>query len=71
MMLEVLVAIFTFVSNKEKKKIKKEIQTIESTDDFSKYSSYENYKDIVERLKKEENILNYASTYVETQINVP
>ena len=61
---------YALVSNKEKKKIKKEIQTIESTDDFSKYYSYQNYKDLVERLKKEENILNYASTYIETQINV-
>jgi superfamily II RNA helicase len=61
---------YTLVSNKEKKKIKKEIQTIESADNFSKYNSYQNYKELVELLKKEENILNYASTYVETQINV-
>lgn len=61
---------YAIVSNKEKKKIKKEIQTIESVDDFSKYNSYQNYKELVELLKKEENILNYASTYVETQINV-
>ena len=61
---------YALVSNKEKKKIKKEIQTIESADNFSKYNSYQNYKELIELLKKEENILNYASIYVETQINV-
>ena len=57
-------------SNKEKKKIKKEINSIESSVEFSKYESYQNYKELVEQLKNEENILHYASTYVENQINV-
>lgn len=60
----------TLSSNKEKKKIKKEIHSIESSGDFSYYELYQNYKELTTLLKKEESILNYASTYVETQINV-
>ena len=61
---------YALSSNKEKKKIKKEIHSIETSDLFSNYESYQRYKEVVGLLKKEENILNYASTYVETQINV-
>lgn len=61
---------YMLVSNKEKKRIKRETNTIESSVTFSKYESYQKYRELVELLKKEENILHYASTYVETQINV-
>lgn len=61
---------YMLVSNKEKKKIKREINDIESSVTFSNYESYQKYRELVELLKKEENILHYASTYVETQINV-
>jgi len=60
----------TLSSNKDKKKIKKEIHSIESSSEFSNYESYQNYKDLLSLVRKEKNILNYASTYVETQINV-
>lgn len=61
---------YTLSSNKEKKKLKREIQSIESNDEFSKYESYQKYVHILSLLRKEKNILNYASSYVETQISV-
>lgn len=61
---------YGMVSNKEKKQIKREIQAIESGKHFSKYELYQNFMELVGLLDKEETVLNYASTYVETQINV-
>ena len=61
---------YTLSSNKDKKKIKREIQSIETSDEFTKYEVYQKYVNLVSLLRKEENILNYASTYVETQMNV-
>ena len=61
---------YNMASNKQKKKIKKEISEIENNAEFDKYDTYNNYMELVSRLRKEQHILNYASTYVETQINV-
>jgi superfamily II RNA helicase len=57
-------------SNKYKKKIKKEIIVIETGDEFAKYELYQNYMNLVSLLRREESVLNYTSTYIETQLNV-
>lgn len=61
---------FTMSSNKEKKKTKKEITLIENSSYFCKYETYKNYVELTSRLKNEKNIVNYASTYIETQVHV-
>lgn len=61
---------YTLSSNKDKKKIKKEISFIEGESNFCNYRTYQNYVDLKHKLTHEKKILNYASTYVESQINV-
>lgn len=61
---------YTLSSNKDKKKIKKEISFIEGDSNFCNYRTYQNYVDLKNKLTHEKKILNYASTYVESQINL-
>lgn len=57
-------------SNKQKKQIKKKVSDIEASADFSKYNLYITYSEDLVELKKEQRILNYANSYIETQLTV-
>ena len=58
----------TMSSNKQKKKLTKELQDCEKTEMFQNYSHYNELKNIENQIKREKQTLNYAECYIEMQV---
>lgn len=59
----------SYSNNKQRKKIKKDIQEFEKSSIFVYYSQYTELQNIETQIQKENKMLNYAKKYIETQVD--
>tara|TARA_Y100000389_G_scaffold144831_1_gene143254 strand:+ start:18347 stop:20746 length:2400 start_codon:yes stop_codon:yes gene_type:complete len=67
---EIMKQNINMASNKERKKLSKQIYAIENSPKFSNYDNYFSSKELNSQIEKEKYNLTYAETYVENQIDI-